>query len=62
MITTEQSYVFTAIDRCDSCGASARVKVTFLNGELMFCGHHARELSKGLIEKSISIYDPEDFI
>ena len=52
----------TALDRCDSCGASAKVIVTFLNGELMFCGHHARKLSKSLIEKSISIYDPDELI
>lgn len=52
----------TALDRCDSCGASAKVIVTFLNGELMFCGHHARELAKGLVDKSISIHDPDEFI
>lgn len=52
----------TAFDRCDSCGANARVIVTLISGELMFCGHHAKELAKGLIEKSISIYDPDDFI
>lgn len=52
----------TALDRCDSCGASAKVIVTFLNGELMFCGHHARKMSKELISKSISIYDPDEFI
>lgn len=29
-------------DRCDSgkCGARAAVKVTGLQGELFFCGHH----------------------
>ena len=30
----------TANDRCDSCSAAAKVVFTFLNGELMFCGHH----------------------
>lgn len=52
----------SSLDRCDSCGAKARVIVTFLNGELMFCGHHARELSKPLIANSINIYDPDEFI
>jgi hypothetical protein len=52
----------TTLDRCDSCGASARVIVTFLNGDLMFCGHHARSLAKGLLDKSISIYDPDNYI
>ena len=58
--TTEQTLV--ALDRCDSCGAAAKVVVTFINGQLMFCGHHAKELSDSIIKKSISIYDPDDFI
>ncbi|MFN7584164.1 MAG: hypothetical protein ACK5P0_02280, partial [bacterium] len=28
------------IDRCDRCGAEALVRVTGLNGDLLFCGHH----------------------
>jgi hypothetical protein len=52
----------TALDRCDSCSAQARVIVTFLNGELMFCGHHSKELSVPLLNKSISVYDPDEFI
>jgi hypothetical protein len=54
--------VVTTLDRCDSCSASARVIVTFLSGELMFCGHHARALAKSLVEKSIAIYDPDEYI
>ena len=57
-----QEHKPTALDRCDSCGAAAKVIVTFLNGELMFCGHHARDLSEALVKKSISIYDPDEFI
>ena len=38
-----------AVDRCDRCGAQAYVRVTLLNGgELLFCGHHAKEYSAGL--------------
>jgi Zn ribbon nucleic-acid-binding protein len=48
-----------AQDRCDSCGAQAKVVATFLNGELLFCGHHARENYKSLIEKALNVYDPE---
>lgn len=62
MTTAVTTRELVASDRCDSCGAQAKVIVTFLNGELMFCGHHAKSLSKPLIEKSISIYDPEDYI
>lgn len=38
-----------AIDRCDRCGAQAYVRATLLNGgELLFCGHHAKEYAEGL--------------
>lgn len=31
----------TVHDRCDSCGAQARARVTLTSmGELLFCGHH----------------------
>ena len=34
----------TAADRCDRCGAAARVRAVLASGgELLFCGHHARE-------------------
>lgn len=52
----------TALDRCDMCSAAARVIATFINGELMFCGHHAKERKDSLIVKSVSIYDPDNFI
>jgi len=38
-----------AIDRCDRCGAQAYVRATLLKGgELLFCGHHAKEYAAGL--------------
>lgn len=63
-MTTAQipSREITALDRCDACTAAARVIATFLNGELMFCGHHAKEKKDSLIAKSVSIYDPDNFI
>jgi hypothetical protein len=34
----------TGHDRCDRCGAAAKVRASLPNsGELLFCGHHARE-------------------
>jgi hypothetical protein len=34
----------TAADRCDRCGAAAKVRAILPSGgELLFCGHHARE-------------------
>jgi hypothetical protein len=32
----------TAADRCDRCGAQARVRVVLATGDLLFCAHHAR--------------------
>jgi hypothetical protein len=49
----------TLQDRCDSCSAAAKVVASFLSGELMFCGHHARSMGKDLVKASIEVYDPE---
>ncbi|MEI9907138.1 MAG: hypothetical protein WDO06_03805 [Actinomycetota bacterium] len=38
-----------AVDRCDRCGAQAYVRAVLISGgELLFCGHHAKEYSVGL--------------
>ena len=47
---------------CDRCGARAKVATTFLNGELYFCGHHAKTLQPHLVAKAITIYDPERYM
>lgn len=39
----------TALDRCDSCGAQAYVRVALASGELYFCAHHATEV-RGKLE------------
>ena len=47
-----------AIDRCDRCGAQAYVRATLLSGgELLFCGHHAKEYAEKLKPVSTSIQD-----
>ena len=62
MVTTEVNRQLTAQDRCDACSAAAQVIVTFLNGELMFCGHHAKDKSDSLKLKAVTIFDPNNFI
>lgn len=52
----------TALDRCDRCGAGARVRANLITGELLFCGHHAREAGHSLTLKSVTLYDPEGII
>ena len=58
--TVEVQRELTANDRCDSCTAQAKVVATFLNGELMFCGHHARSIKDALTLKAVTVYDPEE--
>lgn len=58
MTTTTAERVLTAEDRCDRCSAAAKVVATFLTGELLFCGHHARSAKESLQLKSIEIHDP----
>ena len=40
----EKKWLLSPIDRCDSCAAEALVRVTGLNGELFFCGHHYNKI------------------
>ena len=58
MTTDVVERVLTAQDRCDSCSAEAKVVATFLSGELLFCGHHARAVKENLISKSVNLFDP----
>ena len=48
----------TATDRCDRCGAAAVVRAVLpTGGDLLFCGHHAREHSTRLEELAAVIHD-----
>ena len=38
----------TAADRCDRCGAQARVRVVLTSGDLLFCAHHAKQFEEKL--------------
>ena len=41
----------TAADRCDRCGAAAQVRAVLPSGgELLFCGHHARQHNERLVQ------------
>ncbi|MCG2624194.1 hypothetical protein LVY72_20095 [Arthrobacter sp. I2-34] len=43
MTTAVATRELSAMDRCDRCGAQAYVRVVLGSGELLFCGHHARQ-------------------
>ena len=49
----------TVHDRCDRCGAQAKVRAVLANGELYFCGHHARKTGNTLVLQAANVYDPE---
>ena len=60
-----QSLVKVPLDKfesCDKCSARARIGVSFLAGELYFCGHHAKELAPALYAQALKIYDPENYL
>lgn len=51
MNATLTSPELTKADRCDRCGAAARVRATLPSGaELLFCQHHANKHEARLIE------------
>lgn len=58
MITTSIHTPLSGLDRCDRCGARAKVRAILLSGsELLFCGHHARQHGPKLVEQGTEIYE-----
>jgi hypothetical protein len=51
----------TAEDRCDRCGAQAYLRVELTTGgELLFCGHHAREHGDKVKAIAVTVQDETD--
>lgn len=58
MTTTLTRPELTASDRCDRCGAAAKVRAVLpAGGELLFCGHHARQHENKLKELAAEIHE-----
>ncbi|NDK89419.1 hypothetical protein GYA93_07455 [Gordonia desulfuricans] len=56
--TTPISMPLTASDRCDRCGAAAKVRAVLpKGGELLFCRHHFNEHEARLVEMSAIVLD-----
>ena len=55
--TAEDAFTLTALDRCDSCGAQAYVKVTMTSGELLFCAHHGAKYKDKLASTALNWHD-----
>lgn len=56
-VTPEAPATLTSADRCDRCGAQARVRVELASGELLFCGHHAKEYEPSLRATAVAWVD-----
>ncbi len=59
-VTTTLVHQLTAADRCDACGAQAYVRAELATGELLFCGHHAKENEAKLRPIAIKWHDESD--
>jgi len=53
----EHVHTLTALDRCDSCGAQAYVRVTMASGELLFCAHHGAKYKEKLAPSALAWHD-----
>ena len=55
------SMPLTASDRCDRCGAAAKVRAVLPNGgELLFCRHHFNEHEARLVDLGATIEHGSD--
>ncbi|MFT4127826.1 MAG: hypothetical protein QM662_16555 [Gordonia sp. (in: high G+C Gram-positive bacteria)] len=57
--TTPPIYMpLTASDRCDRCGAAAKVRAILpKGGELLFCRHHFNDHEARLVQLSATVVD-----
>ncbi len=53
-------YQLSALDRCDSCGAQAYVRVTMSTGDLFFCAHHGAQFKEKLSATALEWHDESD--
>lgn len=60
--TTLAPHTFTAVDRCDRCGAQAFVRAVLSTGDLLFCAHHGREYGDLLAAMALVVEDASDSI
>lgn len=57
MTTATVVKTLTAADRCDRCGAQAKVKATLAAGDLLFCGHHGAKYMSVLVDVAEEVVD-----
>jgi len=53
----------TTADRCDRCGAAARVRATLsTGGELLFCRHHFNEHEARLVDMGATVTSEDELV
>lgn len=60
--STAAAPTLTAADRCDRCGAQARVRVELASGDLLFCAHHAKAYEPTLRPSALSWHDESEHV
>ena len=55
--TAPAPHAFTALDRCDRCGAQAFMRAVLSSGDLLFCAHHGRAHESALRDVASDIQD-----
>lgn len=60
--TMTDEKTLTTADRCDASGAQAYVRVIMPYGELLFCGHHAKQHLDKLQEVAVRVQDERERI
>ena len=59
----EDTEALTLLDRCDRCGAQAKVRITLTTmHELMLCGNHFHKHEEDLIPKILTIRDEREWV
>lgn len=56
-VTPTAPATLTHADRCDRCGAQARVRVVLSTGDLLFCAHHGKAFEATLKQKALEWVD-----
>ena len=56
-VTETAPATLTNADRCDRCGAQARVRVVLASGDLLFCAHHAKAFEPTLRVQALQWVD-----
>jgi hypothetical protein len=49
-------------DRCDRCGAAAKLRMTLAAGSLAFCGHHANANADQIVRSAARIAVLDEFV